>query len=184
MGAISGIPTTHKGVRYRSRLEAKWAAMFDLLGWRFQYEPMDLDGWIPDFALLGKGPPVLVEVKPALEFDEATAADIERAILNGPQHDVLLLGAVLPQSGHYYPGEALGWLGESIHSPDGVCLGWGPAEAGRTADGGWDFFHGDHSWRYRLTDVYDGNAHVLAPEMGDLQSLFDAAGNSTQWRAR
>lgn len=46
---ISAKPTLFKGVQFRSRLEARWAAMFDLLGWEWIYEPYDLDGWSPDF---------------------------------------------------------------------------------------------------------------------------------------
>ncbi|MEA2669684.1 MAG: hypothetical protein QOJ33_2618, partial [Chloroflexota bacterium] len=32
---MDAIPTTYDGVNFRSRLEAKWAAFFDLLGWRW-----------------------------------------------------------------------------------------------------------------------------------------------------
>ena len=42
-------PTTYAGTRFRSRLEARWAAMFDLIGWHWEYEPVDLPGWVPDF---------------------------------------------------------------------------------------------------------------------------------------
>ena len=31
---IDSIPTVYKGRNYRSRLEAKWAAFFDLCGWQ------------------------------------------------------------------------------------------------------------------------------------------------------
>src|SRR5690554_4428220 len=48
------IETTYKGINFRSRLEAKWAAFFDLLGWKWEYEPVDLNGWIPDFQLQAK----------------------------------------------------------------------------------------------------------------------------------
>ncbi len=43
--------TEYNQVVFRSRLEARWAATFDLLGWRWEYEPFDLDGWVPDFRL-------------------------------------------------------------------------------------------------------------------------------------
>lgn len=42
-------PTWYGAVRFRSRLEARWAAFFDLQGWRWEYEPLDLLGWTPDF---------------------------------------------------------------------------------------------------------------------------------------
>ncbi len=62
---IKAIPTTYAGVKFRSRLEARWAAFFDLIGWKWEYEPFDLDGWAPDFRVVAqKGSPILVEVKP------------------------------------------------------------------------------------------------------------------------
>lgn len=64
-----GVATVYKGITYRSRLEAKWACFFDLLGWPYEYEPFDLDGYIPDFAIMFKKP-LLVEVKPVLSIDE------------------------------------------------------------------------------------------------------------------
>jgi len=85
-----GIPTVYKGRQYRSRLEARWAAFFDLLGWRYEYEPFDRRGWIPDFLLLGRDE-VLVEVKPVAEFPWDYA---ERVIKNsGCEYDVLYLGS-------------------------------------------------------------------------------------------
>lgn len=62
-GRMQAIPTTYAGVRFRSRLEARWAAFFDLVGWEWEYEPLDLNGYIPDF-VLAFAKPLLVEVKP------------------------------------------------------------------------------------------------------------------------
>ena len=55
-------PTKYAGVAFRSRLEARWAAFFDLVGWAWQYEPSDDAGWVPDFMLVESSIPV--EVKP------------------------------------------------------------------------------------------------------------------------
>jgi len=63
----AAIPTTYNGVNFRSRLEARWAVFFDLLHWSWKYEPLDLNGWIPDFEIIGKTR-TLVEVKPYI-FD-------------------------------------------------------------------------------------------------------------------
>lgn len=46
---IASIPTRYKNALFRSRLEARWAAFADLAGWKWRYEPIDLQGWIPDF---------------------------------------------------------------------------------------------------------------------------------------
>lgn len=64
---MSAIPTKYKGVQFRSRLEARWACLFDLLGWNWEYEPIDLDGYIPDF-IVQFNRPILFEVKPILEW--------------------------------------------------------------------------------------------------------------------
>jgi hypothetical protein len=83
----------------RSRLEARWARWFDLQGWEWEYEPLDLAGWLPDFALtVPEVGALLVECKPALSTDRLTAAGnkAERATTDTPEHDrypVLLLGA-------------------------------------------------------------------------------------------
>jgi hypothetical protein len=75
---MRAIPTMYGGVQFRSRLEARWAAFFDIAGWRWQYEPIDLDGWIPDFRLCGKVP-ALCEVKP---IDFADFGDDGEAAFN------------------------------------------------------------------------------------------------------
>jgi hypothetical protein len=72
MGARTGIPTLYKGVLMRSRHEAAWARTFDALSLRWDYEPTDLAGYLPDFDLLFGKRPLLVEIKPAQEaFDQA-----------------------------------------------------------------------------------------------------------------
>lgn len=52
---FSPIPTSYAGVRYRSRLEADWAATFDHLGWHAAYEAEGVQlprgRYLPDFWL-------------------------------------------------------------------------------------------------------------------------------------
>lgn len=84
------IATAYRQYEFRSRLEAKWAAFFDLCKWRWSYEPVDFNGWIPDFALGER--PVLVEVKPFLHQDEFKEA-IDKVISSGCSRNVILLGA-------------------------------------------------------------------------------------------
>lgn len=76
--SIKAIPTRYRHVLFRSRLEARWAAFFDLIHWEWEYEPFDLDGWIPDFLVSFRcghsecpaGHSLLVEVKPYLTMAE------------------------------------------------------------------------------------------------------------------
>ena len=75
---IAAIPTQYRGIMYRSRLEARWAAFFDRLGWTYEYEPFDLGKWSPDFAITAPFD-ALIEVKPITEFDSAIAEKMNDA---------------------------------------------------------------------------------------------------------
>jgi hypothetical protein len=88
--SISAKETEYQGRLFRSRLEARWAAFFDLIGWDWEYEPLDLEGWSPDFLIKGTED-ILVEVKPITEIDYDTCKKIDRAYPNGR---VLLLGCI------------------------------------------------------------------------------------------
>jgi hypothetical protein len=80
---ISAIPATHNGIRFRSRLEARWAMFFDLMrvDWRYEYEGYKLpSGWyVPDFWL----PQIKtwVEIKPPFNVEyESERERKERAV--------------------------------------------------------------------------------------------------------
>ena len=67
--------TIYNGVRFRSRLEAKWAAFFDLTGWDWHYEPCELNGFTPDFIIKTTSHAydantIIVEVKPSVLLNE------------------------------------------------------------------------------------------------------------------
>ena len=76
MAASAGvrpIETRYKGYRFRSRLEARWAVVFDAAGidWHYEHEGYDLGelGWyLPDFWLPGLN--THVEVKPDFKASE------------------------------------------------------------------------------------------------------------------
>ncbi len=86
MTTFAAIPTMYKGVQFRSRLEARWAAFFDLARTPWLYEPLDLEGYIPDFVIKWLGVDLLVEVKPAMVLGELQpAADkLDRTSWAGP----------------------------------------------------------------------------------------------------
>lgn len=56
---IGAIPTVYQGIRFRSRLEARWAVFFDQMGWDWEFEPEGYtDGrtrYLPDFWLPSQG---------------------------------------------------------------------------------------------------------------------------------
>ena len=84
------IATKYRNFEFRSRLEAKYAVFFDLVGWRWSYEPPERAGWIPDFAIGER--PTLVEVKPFYRTAEWGDA-VQKIIDSGERENVILLGS-------------------------------------------------------------------------------------------
>lgn len=149
------------GVRFRSRLEARWAGLFDLMRLPWQYEPeLDLNRWIPDFALtLGTG--MLVEVKPAVTLTqlEPHKARIENSGAIAP---VWLVGAALTLGGPL-DDPALGLFGFC-----GMGTTW--------------------LWReMTVTNLGEQTSQPVPPfnvarRFGLLQRAWIKAGNDRQWR--
>lgn len=182
------IPAVFRGVQYRSRLEAKWAAFFDLLCWPCQYEPFDLNGWIPDFVLMAHRP-VFVEVQPVVGFPESVAERLDRVY--PPGHEILIVGGALFLDDRTL---CLGWLGENDY---GESRWWEPAVLGRwrglerQGDSAsrdqrpFGFCHSLGSFVDRITGAYDGGScggADFAWSEHEITDLWDLAGNLTQWR--
>lgn len=86
-------PTLYKGIMFRSRLEAKWAAYFDARGWAWVYEPFDLLGYTPDFSVtIYPDGEFLTEVKPATKLSHLSAP-IARILKAGWKGPWLVVGA-------------------------------------------------------------------------------------------
>lgn len=200
---LHGIPTKHKGRQFRSRLEARWATFFDLVGWRYEYEPFDCNGWIPDFALFGRKGVLLVEVKPDVGIcsrDELTEPKIVRA---DPNHEVLLVGCTLDfwagvrHHEHFrdYTDTDFGLLLEGPESraqfpPEARCAmcwhvakfaTWSetlPAPLGLTVSGPIP----EDAQFNRLGDG-DGETYLHVPAIqATTRRLWTEAGNRTQWK--
>lgn len=81
---IRAIPTIYKGISFRSRLEARWAIIFDKLGvdWHYETEGYDIPvengitlRYLPDFMLYGGSErcpeQLFVEVKGNMKAEDA-----------------------------------------------------------------------------------------------------------------
>jgi hypothetical protein len=106
---IAAYPTVYNGRQYRSRLEARWAAFFDLLGVKHEYEPFDLGKWSPDFRLKCPfGLTILAEVKPIEEFDRDLANRMSAAVQGRvPQDTIIMMIGVAPFINDERP--TIGW---------------------------------------------------------------------------
>lgn len=99
------IKTVYNGYLFKSKLEAKWAVFFDLIGIKYQYEPEAFavgNGWYtPDFYLpdvflrSDDTPGIYLEIKPPQwDYDEAYIKKITTAmqgttlvLFNGEPYD-------------------------------------------------------------------------------------------------
>jgi hypothetical protein len=103
-GFCKSIPTVGlRGIEYRSRVEAKWAYMFDGLGWQWTYEPEDAPGYIPDFCLTWGSLEMVIEIKSNSSFAalcERFNGDYEKAreCLRG--RPFILLGGAVWKNDH------------------------------------------------------------------------------------
>jgi hypothetical protein len=180
---LAAIPTRAFGYQFRSRLEAKWAHLFTALGWRWEYEPLDLDGWIPDFLLHTKSPPTLVEIKPesTIEGLHRHVAKVEQALIGAPtDYEVLLLGCTPLPAGDRSAG-LLGrdpWRFTGKRRNYEACEWATCTECGRIA-----FFDMIGIWLCRLCGA-GGKVYVGANPEEAVRRLWANACNATQWRAR
>ena len=190
----SGIPTTYRSTNFRSRLEARWAAFFDLIGWSWTYEPIDADGYIPDFLIAGARP-FFVEVGPCITEQDYIDKSAKPATAGLP-YDVLVVGispmAAIPCN--WDRGVVAGLLGEHFPPHTSADCGEDPCPHIETHDfgsGTWTrcgnglaVFHDFQSYAHRPCGHYDGD-HLLdwyiSP--GWLESMWAEAGNAVQWKA-
>ncbi|TAH21002.1 MAG: hypothetical protein EAZ08_04655 [Cytophagales bacterium] len=127
---IKPIPTHYKGRLYRSRLEARWAAFFDLAEWKTEYEPLDLNGWTPDF-LIEESSPMLVEVKPQLSYFHKDEFYFEYVLAGICKAVLLLTNEIRPYNGALAGrGDELYAIGKIISKEAGNEMLISPAVVG------------------------------------------------------
>lgn len=182
----AGIATVYNGTRFRSRLEARYAVLFDQLGWHWEYEPFDCDGYIPDFLIHGRNP-LLVEVKPLHDFDEYKAIGVEMQRRTEAQweRDLLVVGVSpwIDDVGGSSVYGAMGLLGEQWADEDGKedCW-WSAGIWHRCFDCNMPAIHHDMSnFAGRPCKHYDGN-NLPPLNRREVEQWWAGARNATQWQ--
>lgn len=197
---MKSIPTLFNGTEYRSRLEAKWAAYFDLIKWPATYEPFDADGYFPDFVIRGPEP-LLIEIKPAVTEAEYRAPidKMTAGLTSHWAHDILILGAdPLPQidaCSSWWPpagllGERMGcWDCGLNDPPDHECppqewdFGIGAwARCGRC--GGIGVHHSVQSFHHRPCGHHEGGGNQGPADVDSLRGFWAEATNAVKWGGR
>lgn len=98
-------PVVYEGIHFRSKLEARWYIFMKKLGWRIEYEPEieGLNGWLPDFLIIGEKHKTLVDVKPIQTvndwykpcFESSRNKILNSGIKNLHDYELLILGTNL-----------------------------------------------------------------------------------------
>ena len=199
--SILAKPTPYKGINFRSRLEARWAAMFDILGWTWEYEPECEGAYIPDFLLHGFGRDariVYVEVKPRsiyLANRKEIIAKARSAI--GSSVDLLIAVDVPFEADSGSDEAGLGYMPPCGSEEEAIFrhndryrmidlteideqarLIRLPAFRGRP----YDINHVWGFWKGRLSDHYDGNCGFETVTRREALLLWSQAGNAIQWK--
>jgi hypothetical protein len=177
---IKARPTRYRGIMFRSRLEATWAAFFDQLQWPWEYEPFELNGWVPDFLISGKHKSLLVEIKPV----DFTDQDVEAKVAHAAQgYDCyLMIGGRQPM----FESEILVFVNTMCRCGGNEaarrCEGWSPRALVGLPDGGFDivFEHGPYPM---FRSGFEVGKKRIDEYMGrEVWDLWARAKNATQWR--
>jgi P4 family phage/plasmid primase-like protien len=108
MSNHKGIPTIGaRGIQFRSRIEAQWAYIFEMLEWNWDYEPIDLQGYIPDFIIkFDDANEILIEIKGDTKIwkEEVYTPHKDKIIKSGWKGQFGILG------GAYKEGSAESWI--------------------------------------------------------------------------
>lgn len=165
---IQAIETEYAGVRFRSRLEARWAVFFDALGVRWEHEPEAFvlpsgarylpDFWLPDLKLFA-------EVKP--EGDSFTRA---RELASHERPVWLLEG--LPSIG---PWKIVPGVETDIHDGSMWCERVILREFGNSDS------PPKQEWKLRASDFFDHPAEGFSVESPTAQAAVDAVLRHRFW---
>jgi hypothetical protein len=180
---IQAIPTKYAGVQFRSRLEARWAAFFDLLRWPWHYEPIDLAGYIPDFILSGKDADFLIEVKPELRFS-GLLQHCDKVSRSGWSGEFAIVGATAPfEVEDYRQFLGAGYGGYGAWPAELIADTWVFNSCPRCV-AGFNAYEGYYACR--LCGVHEGDHFQDSSPIvrgHHLSDLWREAGNAVQWRA-
>jgi hypothetical protein len=167
---IPAVQIKYNGVTYRSVLEATWAAFFDAVGWKYDYEPKRYGDWLVDFVIHGHKD-IPVEVKPVTVLPGEVAEKIDECVPAIPPGDpaslldkteliqsededqeVLILG-----ESPIFDAGYLGWIREGGW--------WDKAAFGFWLDGKGmlGFCHNLQNYYDRISGGYDGGCHGNHP---------------------
>ena len=188
------IPIKIEGIQFRSKLEAKWYLFMKRLQWRIEYEPQELpeiNGWIPDFMIMGKDKKILVDVKPIYSVDDwnknhPSYKKILESGIKNTKYELLILGASFNLGGSVFGilYEHPDYPKDLIEATDYYCDPFPDSSVVFTSDGfQFGFLPTDFSWDCRITGkggkiyLYEGDDNY-----NRLEKIWNECGSKLQWK--
>lgn len=169
MNGIQAIETFYRGIRFRSRLEARWAKLFSELGidWMYETEGYNIalkDGthirYLPDFVLRGGSvrcpDPLFVEVKGDMKAEDAIKI---RAFSD--YHPIYVVGAIPEDITDIENGIDTDYRVPyyNFETVDGDYFG---AVLGAAKGSGWGLFGADSNYWIEMDETKTRQAYALA----------------------
>lgn len=183
---IKSKPTVYNHTKYRSRLEARWAAFFDEIGWRYQYEPYNFKGWTPDFVIYGSDArEILIEIKPFID-DEIIREYRNRISPLELQNYIIILDNDFISKGGYggiYAGCAINYAWESDlpnpFGPSNIPMHWKDLQKGINSE--YDIGSQEMAFDGILWNDYDCRKVFVDEDNPDLLMRWERADRKTRF---
>jgi hypothetical protein len=169
MNGIQAIETFYRGIRFRSRLEARWAKLFSELGidWMYETEGYNIalkDGthirYLPDFVLRGGSircpDPLFVEVKGDMKAEDAI-----KIKAFSDYHPIYVVGAIPEDITDIENGIDTDYRVPyyNFETVDGDYFG---AVLGAAKGSGWGLFGADSNYWREMDETKTRQAYALA----------------------
>ena len=185
------IPTKIDGIQFRSKLEARWYLFMKELEWHIEYEPQEIEGingWIPDFIIIGNNKKILVDVKPIYSLNEWNESHpsykkiLESGIKN-TEYELLIVGASFDLGGN-----AFGILYEHFLNSEtqtgSDCFEFSGGTVFTFDENSfmYGFLPYDYNWECRITGesgklyLFDGHH-----KYDELKIIWNECGSKLQW---
>ena len=179
-------PVRKNGIQFRSKLEARWYLFMKRLQWNIEYEPQEIpkiNGWIPDFIIIGKTKKILVDVKPIYSSEEwnSNHPDYNKILNSGiknTEYELLILGASFDLG-----NSSFGILYEHLEYDNSVNKHFEESPAIFTEYvGNIGFLPETFNWVCRITNEY-GKIYVYRGNKfyERLEEIWNECGSELQW---
>ena len=190
-----GIPTIGvRGIQFRSRIEAQWAYIFEKFKWEWEYEPIDLDGYIPDFIINFENNfennfqknVILIEIKGDTNIWENYEEHKNKILKSGWNKTFAILGANYKIS-EYWDNNNCPIIGKVFYLYENKWISDDLIIRKETEDSKWDSPK-KHIWNFGGNDIiYDicsGYWKDTIETDTDFSKLWIEAKNKVQWKGK